>query len=74
MEFGRTRKRLDYELYEDEFTRGVQMVVEVSGRRALTIAEGDDGTGRPLYTDGIHMRPYYVRKSVTFLDEAMKRR
>jgi CubicO group peptidase (beta-lactamase class C family) len=48
MEFARTRERVAYELYEDEFTRGVQLVVEVAGSRVLDIAEGDDGTGAPL--------------------------
>jgi CubicO group peptidase (beta-lactamase class C family) len=63
MEFARTRRRVEYELYEDEFTRGIQMVVEVSGRRVLARAEGDDGTGRPLSTTTV-LRVYCTLKPI----------
>lgn len=63
MEFARTRERLEYELYEDEFTRGIQMVVEISGRRVLELAEGDDGTGRPLSTSTV-LRVYCTTKPI----------
>src|SRR5262249_6358225 len=39
--------RIDYEL-EDEFTRGLQMTVEISGERVLDLAHGENGTGGEL--------------------------
>ncbi len=47
LDFPRAIERLDYEL-EDEFTRGVQITVEVAGERVLDVARGDNGTGGEL--------------------------
>jgi peptidoglycan/LPS O-acetylase OafA/YrhL len=32
-----------------------------------------DPSGRPIYTDSVHMRPYFVRRSVHYLDSALTR-
>jgi CubicO group peptidase (beta-lactamase class C family) len=64
MDFTRTRRRLEYELHEDEFTRGVQMCVEVGGARVFDVAEGDDGIGGPM-TSGTVFRVYCSLKPVT---------
>ncbi len=63
MDFARTQERIEYELHEDEFTRGVQMVVEMSGVRVLDISRGDDGTGAELVPSTV-FRVYCTLKPV----------
>jgi len=66
VDFSRTRARLDYELHEDEFTRGVQMSVEVAGERVLDLALGDDGTGAQLLPSTV-FRVYCTLKPILAL-------
>jgi CubicO group peptidase (beta-lactamase class C family) len=52
-DFARTRERLEQQLEDGLFTRGVQMAVDVGGERVLDVALGDAGTGQPMSTEHI---------------------
>jgi len=52
-EFTRTRDRLQYELDEGLFTRGVQVAVDVGGERVLDMASGDNGLGATMTPEHI---------------------
>jgi CubicO group peptidase (beta-lactamase class C family) len=64
VECPRTLKRLEYELVEDEFTRGAQIAVERAGERVIDIAVGDAGTGAPLTASTV-FRVYCTIKPFT---------
>ncbi len=64
--FPRTVERLETELDEGLFTRGVQVTVDHGGDVVLDVALGDDGLGRPLTRDHL-LRVYCTIKPVTTL-------
>lgn len=64
--FPRTVERLEAELDEGLFTRGVQVTVDHGGEVVLDVARGEDGLGHPLTRDHL-LRVYCTIKPVTTL-------
>jgi CubicO group peptidase (beta-lactamase class C family) len=65
-DFPATLDRLRDEIDEGDFTRGVQAVVEVGGRRVLDVALGDAGTGATMTSDHV-LRVYCTGKPILAL-------
>jgi CubicO group peptidase (beta-lactamase class C family) len=63
VEFEQTLERIQNEIDEGDFTRGVQAVVEVGGERLLEVAHGDSGTGTAM-TSAHVLRVYCTGKPV----------
>jgi CubicO group peptidase (beta-lactamase class C family) len=59
--FPATTARVEHELSEYRSALGAQVVVVLRGERVLSLAEGDDGTGRPLDDESI-FRVYCTMK------------
>ena len=65
-DFPRTRRFLAAEVSRGDFTRGVQVCVELSGERVLDLVDGDDGLGRAVDHETL-FKTYCTTKPVTAL-------
>jgi len=72
--------------FEMENARTRSRLLEIAGRAGASVIDPIpllcnsatcpvvSADGQPLYTDGIHMRPRYVREAAIYIDDAIARR